>query len=101
MPQRQNRVRIDSEAVQGEGSFVVLRRLTVGEIKHVRKSAEDSFELTEEMVRDHIVEWNWADEEGNPLPQPAKDPTVFESVTDEELSWLAKAIAGVAESRKN
>jgi hypothetical protein len=74
----------------------------VGEIKTLRKDKDtDRFDLTEEMVREHIVEWNWCDEEGKPLAQPAEHPEVFDQVTDEELEFLAQHVAGSAEARKN
>ena len=102
MPQRKAGTRIDTTAVQGEGSYVILRRLTVGEIKTLRRDKDtDKFDLTEEMVRAHIVEWNWCDEGGNPLPQPGEHPEVFDQVTDEELAFLAEQVSGNAEARKN
>ncbi len=101
MPQRQGITRIDCEAVQGPGSYVKVRRLTVGDIRLLSKGNLDQFEVSESVIRDRIVEWNWADDEGHPLPQVQEDPAVFDSVTDQELTFLAQAIAGNAEARKN
>jgi len=33
-------------------------------------------------------EWNLADGEGNPLPQPKDDPMAFDELDDVELRWL-------------
>lgn len=105
MPQRQSTTRVDASAVQGDGAYVVLRRLTLGEIRTLRaetgKEGSDMFTITEDMIRERIVEWNWADDSGAPLPQPGAHPEVFDSITDEELTFLASAIAGSAEARKN
>lgn len=105
MPQRQGAVRVDSTAVQGEGAYVVLRKLTVGEIKTMRNEAgkedADTFTLSDDIIRARIVEWNWCDESGAPLPQPREHPEVCDSLTDDEFAFLAEAIAGSAEARKN
>lgn len=103
MPQRQSTTRVDASAVQGDGAYVVLRKLTLGEIKALRVATggdSDKIALTEDMVREHLVEWNWADDNGVPLPQPT-DPAVFDNVTDDELTFLAQAIAGSVDQRKN
>lgn len=38
-----------------------------------------------DLLAETVVEWNWVDDEGNPLPQPKDDPDVFrrELVLDE------------------
>ena len=63
----------------------------------------DSYELGEAMLRQRLVGWNWVDDGGLPLAQPGEPgfDAAFDSVTDEELKFLAEAIAGNAEARKN
>ena len=103
MPQRKTTVRLDSTAAQGEGSWVEIRRLTVGDIHSLRKVEGDAYELGENLLRSRLVAWNWVDDKGQPLAQPGEPgfDVAFDSVTDEELKFLAGAIAGDAEARKN
>jgi len=108
MPRQKRTIEIDSSRVQGEGSWVRISKMTWGEIKAMRARSGDAeddadiaFEMGEETITKHVVGWNWADEEGNPLVQPQKDPSVFDTLTDDEFGFLAEAIAGSEELRKN
>ena len=108
MPRQKRTIQVESPDVQGEGSWVKLSKLTWGEIKAMRQRAQEvgdnadlQFEMGEDTIRRHVVSWNWADEEGNPLPQPTEDPQIFDSLTDDEFNFLAEVVAGSEESRKN
>lgn len=108
MPRQKRTIRHDSSHVQGEGSWVELSKLTWGEIKAMRKVVEETegnadlqFEAGEDRIIKHVLDWNWADEDGNPLPKPQDDPSVFDDLTDEEFGFLADAMVGSAEERKN
>ena len=54
-------------------------------------------------LANRIVEWNWTDNGGDPLPQPHNAPEVVERLTNDELMWLMTAIQGkeTTENRKN
>jgi len=106
MPKRKSTIRANSESVQGEDSFVVLRRLTVGEMKNSMSAPDDetgmtSFQRSLKMYHDHVVAWNWVDDDDVPLPQLADDPELVDRLTDAEVLFLARALAGAEEELKN
>jgi hypothetical protein len=91
MPTRQNVRKYDSPEVQGDDSWVVVRRYEVHEqragsarirwaegLKDRDKAAYDAF-VTEhsaspgdiegqKILAQNIVKWNWVDTDGTPLP---------------------------------
>ena len=48
-----------------------------------------------------ILDWNWTDFEGNPLPKPFKNPEVFKDISEDELIWLSGALVETPAQRKN
>jgi hypothetical protein len=105
---QQRTVRVKSDEVQGPDSFVVVRRMTVGETKEImratagREAGLDTYSENGLWVADHVVEWNWTDGEGQALPFPKNDATVIDRLTNEELAFLNQAIVGRNEAeRKN
>lgn len=109
MPKRQNVKTIDSSAVQGEGSYVVIKRMTYGEARAARDLArraekdkdEDAVaDAGQDMIANHLMTWNWVDDEGNPLPLPRDDRGVFDRLTDEEVLFLGQALNGTADAQK-
>jgi len=94
---RQLRV-VNSEEVQGPDSFVKVRSPLWDEVKALRQvqregDEDEALERAEEMVRECVVEWNWTDENGNPLPLPGKMERLGEMLTAEEMKFLIRAIA--------
>jgi len=94
---RQSTVKVDSSSVQGEGSYILWRRMTWGERKEVQKQAQEGQLDSLGLMIAHIAEWNWHDVDGNDLPLPTSEAD-FEQMYDEEITFLAdvarKAIAG-------
>ena len=101
MPKRQHIQHVLSDKVQGKGSWVDFRRMTVGEAKAVRAAAKEHSDPEREdeneawaqenstaLMQSHIIDWNWIDEDGNPLPLPSDDATVIDRLTDLELEFL-------------
>lgn len=95
MPKRQMVQHVLSDAVMGKGSWVDFRRMTVAESKAIRASSEqhagdESWAETHsvQLLADHIVNWNWVDENDAALPLPKDDPTVIDRLTDLELNFL-------------
>lgn len=112
--------------IQGEDAWVIIRAATVGEILQVQQATEirEGFwykigvllgkvlkqnkqptrsDTTREFayrIIGHINEWNWVDEHGEPLPQPADDPHVVEQLTEAELAALVDAVYRRAESEE-
>jgi hypothetical protein len=111
MPKRQNTRTIQTPDLQGEDSFVVMRRLTVGEVRALRKKArtitkdddqvEVSIEISSDTLADCVLKWNWVDDNGEPLPQPHHNVDVFDILTDEEFGFLGDTLLGTGDTQKN
>ena len=95
MPRKPNR-QVDSAEVQGEGSYVVFRRLLWGEFQDLSRRHEAK-EITDDqhssgILGRQVAGWNWTDESGQALPVPQTDPSVLSRLTDEEVGWLIQQI---------
>lgn len=62
MAQRKTTYRVDSSDVQGEGSWIELSFITRAES---RAAKGDSW--ADDMLKDHVVAWDWVDSEGNEM----------------------------------
>ena len=131
MPKRQNVVKVFTESVQGDDSYVIVRKLTVGEAREVLRDrqrrnksamkrmseAGQDREMTKEMIdgetadenmtwainrfKDHIREWNWVDDDGKPLPQIKDDPSVVDVLNLDEMRVLSNALGASEDEAKN
>ena len=108
MPVRKHKVqrKVDSDEVQGEGSFVVLHAATLGEVIRAQKAeggAVDSMEFGVALLKRLVVDWNWVDDEDKPLPKPKDDPDVIDGLPLQELTFLVGALGltELAEKQKN
>jgi len=104
MPQRKSVRRFESLEIQGDDSWIEVSRLTVGEARVINeqqgKDDLDSFEAVLPLYQKHIVNWNWVDDDGEPLPLPKNDPDVVDGLTDQEFAFVAECLSG-EESQKN
>ena len=112
---------VKTPELQGDDSWVKIKRPTVGQIEELMKrtgkvedldSVEDknspeavqavltSVEFTREMVSGFVLDWNWVDDAGEPLPNPFGNPEVVKLLTDAELSELVKMLTIDAEDVK-
>ena len=53
-----------------------------------------------DLVSAHVLEWNFVDDEGEPLPQPAEKPEVVDELTEEEATFIVLALTN-SEEQKN
>jgi hypothetical protein len=97
MPKRKYtaRQKIDSEAVQGEGSYVVMRRPTWEDIEALVGEDGSLDNLTEMqagklLIKDLVEEWNWVDDKDEPLAQPSED--IFKTLPIEEIMFLVEQV---------
>lgn len=88
-------LQVESEEVQGPGSFVTFRKPDWKAMRKAMKGtdlqgaeAEIGLAIMEELVPEMIVTWNWTDDDGGPLPVPNADAEVFGSLTAEEVMFL-------------
>jgi hypothetical protein len=104
---RNELLRIDSEAVQGPDSYVVLRKPTWKAMKKMMKAqagqtddTEIGLQALETVIPDLIVDWNWAKEDGfgepvpvvRRLPLPAQDATVMDELDLGEMMFLMEHV---------
>ena len=105
MPKRLRVQKFLSTKVQGDDSWVRVSPLTVGEMRANRKQRKeknfDAFDLGLTILKAHVVEWNWVDDDGEPLPQMPEHPEVVELLTDTEVAFLGDCIQGSEEAAKN
>lgn len=99
---RQSTRKHDSTEVQGEGTWVELRKLTMGEMKRIEQDVETegNIPFSERKIRECVTAWNWTDEDGNALPIPSEDEAVLDGLTSDEFNFLCKCIVGAGD-RKN
>ncbi len=100
---RQSVRKFDSKSVQGQGTWVCARKMTVGEIAEAdaRIEVEGNFEYSMSILREKVLEWNWTDDEDQPLPQPKDDAGVLDDLTDEEFNFLCECVVGKQPELKN
>lgn len=102
MPKRLYIRTYNTEEVQGEGSFVKLRDRSYGKSKEIAAQVanmtdEEKAESVLQDMRDRILEWNWVDDDGQPLPLPSEDPDLFDRLYEQEVQLLTKVIRGQVE----
>lgn len=105
MAKRQRVKRYDSSSVQGEDSWVIVASQTVAEVRKLQKLAKgkdaDAFEIGVTVMKTHVREWNWVNDDGDPLSQPKDEPEVIELLTNDEVVFLGKCILGSEADAKN
>lgn len=96
MPTRQTTKRAASDKIQGEGSYVIFKRVTVGEFRSLQNEQGEKslIEVGLQLIETHLIDWNWVDDEGKTLPLPSEDPSVIDNLYDEEATFLAEALLG-------
>ena len=118
MAQRQGIIRVDASDVQGDGAYVVVRKLGYAQRQMATRMMADAFggklpqnlqgtditltseflagndAYTRDLLTANVIEWNWVDDAGKALPVPSADPSVIERLTDDEVNFLARAIQG-------
>src|SRR3990167_1544878 len=122
MPKRQRVVRHKSDEVQGPGSWVDMRAVSVKEGREARKEsqalfdkhgvphdtkpedfenypefAEEYTEMTQGALATIFIHWNWVDDDDEPLPQPG-DPAVMDMLTMTEVAYLTGLLNKAAQA---
>lgn len=101
MPKRQSFFTVDASSVQGEGAWVRFRKPKLRAIRAMKTADNDKdadkFELGLDMVKDHLLDWNWVDDDGAPLANPVESPDITDELNLTELEFLALALVGEEE----
>lgn len=99
MPKRLSVRRLDSLEVQGDDSWVVIKYPTVEFMRQTLLDKPDAeqntrvmFDFGVKLIQEHVLDWNWVDDDGNPLPTPKNDPDAVRQLTSMELQWLASQL---------
>lgn len=122
MPKRQNTVKVDSAEVQGEGSYVVLRRMSwarqneaqrllaeaaggqlpsdASEMKLSGAFIQTNAEYTRQLLSESVVEWNWVDDDEKPMPLPSAAGQTLDLSTD-EVQFILTHLRGKPADLKN
>lgn len=85
---RLSSVKIDASSVQGEGAFILWRRITWGERKTLQETAKQGELQPLEVLVTYLEDWNWVDINGDPMPIP-KTVEELNPLFDEEIEFLA------------
>lgn len=83
--------KIDTAEVQGEGSYVIMRRLTWGDVEELAAQEAGNntrLEIARNILPHYLDEWNWVDDQGNPLPSPKENFEVIEGLVGLEVNFL-------------
>ena len=63
MPERKTTFRVDCTPVQGKDSWAELTYMSWGEVQAAMSGALES----DEALKEHLKDWNWVDDAGEPL----------------------------------
>ena len=93
MPKRKykSREKINSEEVQGKGSWVVIRRPTWEDFEQAmngNKPDEDPNEIQmgKKIIENLVDEWNWVDDDDQPLGEPEAE--IIRTLPFQEMQFL-------------
>ena len=88
--------KLDSADVQGEGSFVKIKNLNIAEImEHVSPNGAsetpdgaEAAAIGLQVLDSMVVDWDWVDDDDEPLPVPVDNPGTVASLPFQESTWL-------------
>lgn len=115
MAKRLNVLTIQTDDVQGAGSFLKIRAMTVTEHNQLEQTRVDMNKAAEagnqeeytrleksvwEQTAEVLLDWDWVDGEDKPLPKPHKNPAVFDLLTMAEVFTIAEALSPFAQRQK-
>ena len=96
MPERKNKLyrKVDSEEVQGEGSWVLLKSPTLDEIRGAEMPADGdttaSVDFGASILGQLVKDWNWVDDDGEPMPKPT--PELVAKLPYAEIMFLMDSL---------
>jgi hypothetical protein len=94
MTARPTTVKVDASSVQGEGAYIVWKRLTWGERRDYIKAynalpEEERASSSRQFLFDHLSSWNWVDAKNRRMPLPTTEDDE-KALYDEEVDFLYK-----------
>lgn len=105
MPKRQYIRTVETPELQGEDSWIKIRDLNYGYVKQLQKEMagmkpEEQVKKNDELIRKVVVDWNWVDDDDQPLPTPKDDETVVDRLTANEVLFISRQVQGNPDDRK-
>lgn len=73
--------------------IAIIELLQSGKQNDANKANRSTQILCEEAAN-RVVDWNWTDLEGNPLPKPYRNPGVLHQLSNDELGYILKIMRG-------
>jgi len=61
----------------------------------------EELEALSYILKGNVIDWNWTDDDGNPLPNPRENPEIIETLVGEETNFLSALIRGSEAKVKN
>lgn len=99
---KRNRIKTITGNINHDGGKIVIKAPTVGDQRHNQKhlktfkDGSDEQELAaNQWMADYVLDWDWIDDDGNPLPKPHRNPEVFIQITNDELKYIALCLGGM------
>lgn len=90
--------RVESDKVQGEGSYIDIRSFPWQELKamgfdniDLEGATLEAADLAFEIAKKALVGWNWVDDEGKPLPDPTENG-VFDNLPSQEQTFIVSVM---------
>jgi hypothetical protein len=111
MPQRQAIITVQSADIQGPDSWVKVRAVTHGTAQDMKRLAASAVagdegaklaldEAGMQLLIDHVVDWNWVNDQGEPLPIPKNAPDVLDTMLQFEIDFLGEAVGNTVAAPK-
>lgn len=110
MPQRSAVVKVKTP-IQGDDAWAVIKQPTYGDIRRLSTAVKsvdvkvenltENLDFTSKLITDFVLQWNWVDNDGNPLPQVSSDPKVIDELTTEEVQQLCELVMDGEKIKKN
>lgn len=105
MAKRRSTYRANSEEVQGEGSFVVLKAVPYKVAREALALRDDSAGVSlveaeryvRSLIAGSIVKWNWVDDDGGPLSIPEGDN--LDDLLSLEVKFLTGELLGSLDTK--
>ena len=118
MPKRVTTRRIETPELQGEESYIEVKLISFGMSRQIRvfemlgnarvrndlkpdeigKLVDQESKLTENVIFDHLLGWNWVNDNGEPLPLP-KTSGDLDKLTLDEIFFILNCIKGTPEKK--
>ena len=100
MPKRNRETKITG-GPQGEDAFIIVRFPTIAALATYRIGVtidpnnllkQERLALT--FLSGHVLDWNWVDDDDDPLPNPHNKPEIFDLLTKYEVAFIINILSG-------